>query len=83
MKYLLQTTEVYRFSSENEATDFIERAKTESGYILMKSTVEYKEKKVKGEVVDFWWKVTLVKKFTDEKEPEGNIEISYNIESAF
>ena len=49
MKYLIQTTEVYRFSSENEATEFIEKAKKEPGYVLTKSTVEYKEKKQKGD----------------------------------
>ena len=83
MKYLIQTTEIHRFSSENEATDFIEKAKKEAGYVLTKSTVEYKERKQKGEVVDFWWKVTLVKKFSDEKEPDSDVEIIYNRESAF
>jgi hypothetical protein len=53
MKYLVTTTEVYRFSSENEATVFIEEAKKESGYILTKHTVEYKERKQKGEVIDY------------------------------
>ena len=53
MKYLITTTEVYRFSSEDEATNFIENAKKESGYLLTKHTVEYKKKKKKGEVVDY------------------------------
>lgn len=54
MKYLLSTTEVYRFSSEEEAASFIEDAKKEPGYTLSKSTVEYKERKQKGEIVDYW-----------------------------
>ena len=83
MKYLIQTTEVYRFSSENEATEFIEKAKKEPGYVLTKSTVEYKEKKQKGDVVDFWWKITLVKKFNDEREPEADVEVTYQEGSAF
>lgn len=83
MKYLITTTEVYRFSSEDEATNFIEAAKKESGYVLTKHTVEYKERKQKGEVVDFWWKVTLVKKFNDEKEPDRDIDITYDNGSAF
>ena len=66
MKYLITTTEIYRFSSEDEATNFIEAAKKESGYVLTKHTVEYKERKQKGEVVDYWWKVTLVKSFNNE-----------------
>ena len=47
MKYLITTTEVYRFSSENEASNFIENAKKEAGYVLKKNTVEYKEKRQK------------------------------------
>lgn len=83
MKYLIQTTEIYRFSAEDEATAFIEKAKEETTYTLTKSTVEYKERKQKGEVIDFWWKVTLVKKFNDEKEPEVDMEVEYNRGSAF
>ena len=77
MKYLISTAESYRFSSESEATDFIESAKQDNKYILSRSTVEYKERKQKGEVIDFWWKVTLVKKFGDEKEPTSDIDITY------
>lgn len=83
MKYLITTTEVYRFSSEDEATNFIEAAKKESGYVLTKHTVEYKEKKQKGEVIDFWWKATLVKSFNDEKEPETDVDVEYKVGSAF
>ena len=85
MKYLITTTEVYRFSSEDEATNFIEAAKKESGYVLTKHTVEYKERKQKGEVVDAYWKLSITKQFTDEKEPEFQTEIQYanSLESAF
>ena len=83
MKYLINTTEIYRFSSEDAATAFIEDAKKESGYILTKSTVDYKERKQKGEVIDYYWKVTLVKHFTDEKMPERQTVIKYETESAF
>lgn len=83
MKYLISTTEVHRFSSEEAAAAFIEEAKKEAGYTLSKSTVEYKERKQKGEVIDYWWKVTLVKKFNDEKEPISDVDITYNQGSAF
>ena len=39
--------------------------------------VSSKDKKLKGEVIDSWYKVTLTKKFTDEKEPDRSVEISY------
>lgn len=85
MKYLLSTTEVYRVSSEEEATKLIEDAKNDSGYLLDKYSSQYKEKKQKGEVVDYYWKVSLTKKFTDEKEPELETQVKYTsgAESAF
>lgn len=69
-KYLIQTTEVYRVDSEAAASDLIEDAKKE--FALVKYNCEHKEKKQKGEVVDSYYKVTLVKAFTDEKEPVLN-----------
>lgn len=68
-KYLIRTTEVYRADSENEAKLFIEEQKKSPEYELTKYATERKEKKIKGEVVDAWYRVTLVKEFNDEKEP--------------
>ena len=83
MNYLLETTESYRVDTAVAAQEIIEKAKTSNEYLLMRYTTIYKEKKVKGEVEDSWYKVTLVKKFTDEKEPDGAMEISYKKGSAF
>ena len=83
MKYLINTTEIYRVSSEEEAATLIENAKKECGYTLSKYSTQYKEKKQKGDVVDYWWKVTLVKEFNSEKEPERDIDITYDEGSAF
>jgi hypothetical protein len=83
MKYLLKVTEEYRVSTEEEATQLIEEAKKESGYILQKYGSQYKERKQKGEVIDSYFKVTLVKIFTDEKEPNFQTKITYETESAF
>lgn len=83
MKYLISTTETYRVSSEEEATSLINDAKNETNYILSKYSTQYKEKKSKGEVSDYYWKVILVKEFNQEKEPERDIEIEYNESSAF
>ena len=57
--------------------------KKESGYVLTKHTVEYKERKQKGEIIDFWWKVTLVKSFNNEKEPQTDVDVEYKVGSAF
>ena len=85
MKYLIQTIETYRVDKEYEAKIMIEEAKSDNHFILKKYSSEYKEKKQKGEVIDTYYKVTLTKAFTDEKEPEFRTEISYanDIESAF
>jgi len=83
MKYLINTTEIYRVSSEEEAAALIQKAKEESGYTLSKYSTQYKERKQKGEVIDYWWKVTLIKEFNNEKEPERDVEITYKEGSAF
>lgn len=85
MKYLIQTVETYRVDKEDEAKRMIEEAKSDNHFILKKYSSEYKEKKQKGEVIDTYYKVTLTKAFTDEKEPEFRTEISYanDIENAF
>lgn len=83
MKYLLETTESYRVSTEEEVTELIEAAKRDNHYILKKHTSQVKERKQKGEVVDMWYKVTLTKYFANEKEPTGTTEVVYKDGSAF
>lgn len=75
MKYLTDVTEVYRVDSETEADQLLETAKA-SG-VLNKYSCVYKERKQKGEIIDSWYKVTLNKKFTDEKEPDKQMTINY------
>lgn len=76
-KYLISTTEVYRVDSEAEAKELIEQAKVAPEYSLAKYTSEYKERKQKGDVIDEYYKVTLVKRFNSEREPEADINIIY------
>jgi hypothetical protein len=85
MKYLISTTEIYRADSEAEAIKIIEDAKADTHYVLSKYSSQYKERKQKGEVVDSWYKVSLTKSFTDEKEPqfETRVEYTNSMESAF
>ena len=78
--YLITTTEVYRVISEGAAQKLIDEAKADSSYGLVKYNCEHKERKAKGEVIDDWFKVTLFKKFTDEKEPEVMTNIIYEVE---
>lgn len=77
MKYLCEVTEKYRIDTETEAKAFIEEQKADNKYSLKKYASEQKERKIKGEIVDSWIQVTLVKMFNDPKEPIEEINISY------
>ena len=78
MSYLLTTTETYRFESENEVTAFLDSVKeNQKNYILSKYSTVHKEKKVKGEVEDEWYRVTIVKVFNKEKEPDQIVNVNY------
>lgn len=79
MKYLIKTVETYRVASEDEAKQVIEEAKKDKGYFLSKYNSEYKSTKAKGEVVDEWYRVTLTKEFTSEKEPDTCADVSYSV----
>ena len=80
-KYLINTCEIYRVESENEAKQLIEAAKNDKTFILLKYTSEYKERKSKGEVIDSYYKVALTKVFNDIKEPNCTVDISYAVEA--
>ena len=68
MKYLINKVETYRVDTENEAKRFIEELKNQDGEVL-KHSIEYKEQKAKGEVVQSWYRLTVKRQYNDEKEP--------------
>lgn len=78
-KYLIKTTEEHRADSEHEATELISAAKEDGRYILSKYSSVKKERKVKGEVVDEYYLVTLVKVFDDAKNPSGEASVEYKM----
>lgn len=80
MKYLIQTTEIYRASNEVEAQELINEAKQAGEYELAKYSSEKKEVKSKGEVVDEYMKVSLTKTFNNIKEPITTAIITYEVE---
>ena len=82
-RYLISTTETYRVDTEAEAQVLIQTEKSAPYGELIKYSSIYKERKLKGEVIDAWYKVTLTKLFDEEKEPIGGTEVSYKRESAF
>ena len=80
MKYLITNTEVYRVETEEEAELLINEAKADTKYVLTKYNCEKKERKQKGEVIDSYIKVSLVKSFNDEKDPITDITVSYEVQ---
>lgn len=78
-KYLITATEVYRVSTQSEVDSIIEKAKNDDSFQLVKYNCEYKERKAKGEIIDDWYKLTLIKSFNDEKDPERYVEVTYEV----
>lgn len=78
-KYLTTVVETYRVSTENEVEIMLEQAKNASEYTLIKYSSEKKEVKVKGEVVDEYFKLSLHKAFNDIKDPYNEISIVYEV----
>lgn len=81
MNYLIETTEIYRVESEDDAKELVEEAKRTS--TVAKYSCVYKEKKAKGEVVDSWYRVSITKKWDEEKESCGATKVSYGVPCAF
>lgn len=77
-KYLLKVEEMYRVDSEEEAKALIEEAKNEEYGDLIKYNCEYKQKVVKKEIEDTWYRVTLRRNFNDEKAPDASISLYYD-----
>lgn len=81
MKFLLKTVETYRVDTEAEATQLIEEAKKK--FTVSKAISEKKSRKAKGEIIDEWVRVTITKEFTEEKEPDDVVSVSYKSEGYF
>lgn len=80
-KYLIKTVETYRTDSEAEAVELVDAAKRDPRYEVIKSTVETRTMKLKGEIVDEWKRVSITKTFAEEKEPFGSLMPDYRIPS--
>lgn len=80
MKYLTTCVETYRVDTETEAAALINSAKTATEFALIKYNCEHKERKQKGEIIDEYYKVTLTKGFNDEKDPDRDIIIAYEVD---
>lgn len=69
-KYLITKTSTFRVDSEEEAKKFLEELKESCNGIILKHSIEYKERKAKGEIIDSWYRLTVKAAINDEKEPD-------------
>ena len=67
-KYLINRIDTFRVDTEEEAKTFIEQLKQGTGEVL-KHSIEYKEQKSKGEVVQSWYRLVVKRQYNEEKEP--------------
>jgi hypothetical protein len=79
MKYLINTTEVFRVSTIEEVEALQEEVKTDGRYDLASFSYKYKCQKQKGEIIDEWYQVSIKKTFNDEKEPCTNVSVTYGV----
>lgn len=79
-RYLVSTVETYRVDNEFGVQQMLEQAKKAPEYELVKYTSEKKEVKVKGEVVDTYYKLSLYKAFNDIKNPDSEIDVYYEVD---
>ena len=72
MRFLLQTTEKYRIDTLEEKDEFEDEVRAdgeEQGYIIKDFKYSEKNTKEKGEIIDTYYIVDVVKKFQEPKEP--------------
>lgn len=68
-KYLINRVDTFRVDTETEAKNFVEQLKKGDGEVV-KHSIEYKEQKSKGEVIQSWYRLIVKRQYNDEKEPD-------------
>ena len=76
-RHLISVMETYRVDSEDEVARMIKEAKENDTFELVKHSSIKKETRKKGEIIDFWYRLSLTKLFDDEKEPKSEVSIEY------
>ena len=79
MKYLVNTTEVYRVENIEAVEALQEEVKADGRYEVASFTYKAKNKKLKGEIVEEWYQVSVKKVFNDEKDPFTSVSIKYEV----
>lgn len=80
MKFLLNSVDTYRVETVEEVERLHEALKNDTNFTLISFSYKTKEIKVKGEVVETYQVVSAKKMFTEEKNPEVQVEIVYEVD---
>ena len=79
MKYLINTTDVYRVETVEDAERLHDELKNDGNFTLVSFGYKTKYIKVKGEIVEEYQLVTAKKTFNEEKDPSRFVEVSYEV----
>lgn len=79
MKYLINSTDVYRVATVEDAERLHEELKNDNNFTLASFGYKTKYIKQKGEIIDEYQLVTAKKIFNEEKEPYTTIEVRYEV----
>ena len=77
--YLLKSVDTYRVETVNDVEELHEELRNDKNFELMAFSYKTKYIKEKGEIVGEYQVVSATKVFTDEKEPDRNVIISYEV----
>lgn len=78
-KYLVNTTEVYRVDTMAAVEALQAAVKADSRYEVASFTYKAKNKKLKDEIIDEWYQVSVKKIFNDEKDPYTEVSVDYEV----
>lgn len=77
MRYLLKTVDTYRVATIADVEALHEELLNNPAFVLTAFSYKTKVVKAKGEVIDEYQVVSATKIFTDEKEPDRTVTITY------
>jgi len=78
-KYMISDTTVYRVDTVEEVEALHEELTNDPNFTLASFSYKTKYAKSKGEIIDEWQQVTAKKVFTEEKEPDVQADVHYEI----
>lgn len=79
MNYLLKTVDTYRVSSVADVEALHEQLLGDTTFDLVAFSYKTKYIKEKGDIVEEYQVVSATKVFTNEKEPDRRVAISYEV----